>query len=244
MMDTGVATTQQKPGPSLAVSLLILVLGAALAVVGGVEGVTKIVHAVTSPVEVAPANLHRHLSSGTYEIYTDEDVLATISPSQVTVTASNGTRIPVTDTFGVTETLTRNSHSYLGQVRFKVPNSGDYDVAVSGPDGVQFILSNSLGDLAKHAIVWFALLGIGILIAILGAILWIVGAARRHRWRNPRPPAYLTQPAYQAQPQYQTQAAYQPVAATPAPGWYPDPSIPGTSRWWDGTRWTDQTSGP
>jgi uncharacterized protein len=29
-----------------------------------------------------------------------------------------------------------------------------------------------------------------------------------------------------------------------APGWYPDPGVPGGQRWWDGTRWTDHASPP
>lgn len=31
------------------------------------------------------------------------------------------------------------------------------------------------------------------------------------------------------------------VGAMP-PGWFPDPTVPGQYRWWDGMRWTDQTS--
>lgn len=29
------------------------------------------------------------------------------------------------------------------------------------------------------------------------------------------------------------------MAAAPAAGWYPDPASPSSSRWWDGTAWTD-----
>jgi hypothetical protein len=28
-----------------------------------------------------------------------------------------------------------------------------------------------------------------------------------------------------------------------APGWYDDPNVPGSKRWWDGTQWTDHVAG-
>jgi len=32
-----------------------------------------------------------------------------------------------------------------------------------------------------------------------------------------------------------------PVTAGPPPGWYADAGAPGSTRWWDGARWTEHT---
>ncbi|MFD5746770.1 DUF2510 domain-containing protein [Streptomyces sp. NPDC127033] len=34
------------------------------------------------------------------------------------------------------------------------------------------------------------------------------------------------------------------MTTTPPPGWYPDPNVPATERWWDGTVWTAHTRPP
>ena len=89
------------------------------------------------------------------------------------------------------------------------------------------------------AFVWFligfATLGIGWLMVPVSllAILIPVGKVRS---RLPSA-GWYGQPTQYWQPQPYVQ---QPV---PTAGWYPDPTSPGGSRWWDGTKWTEHTTG-
>jgi hypothetical protein len=231
--DPAAHPARRAPGPALWLSVVVIVIGAVLVIVGAAEGVTALVREITSSVYVTPAEFTKHLDTGTYEIFADESAGNVLGPSDVVVTGPGGTHIRVTGVGSVSETISHNSSNYLAEAKFTAPTSGDYKIVVGGPNGVPILVSNSFGDLVKHAALWFVLLGIGLLVGAAGVVMLITGAIRRRRARNQTLRAQYGMP-------YPMQ--YAGVPTGPPPGWYADPSIPGTRRWWDGARWTDQTT--
>jgi hypothetical protein len=241
MTSQPVPAPTRQAGPRLALCIVTIAVGAVLGIGGLVVGIVNVVHAIDGPKATTPADLHVHLSSGTWQIYVRDEVegLGTLSPSQVTVSGPDGARIATRALpSDESESLSSGSTSYHARVRFTAPHDGDYTVEVNGPPGERILLSKSLGDVARGAAIWFAVMGVGILIGFAGSILLVVGIIRRRNARRGPVAAYAG--GYGA---YGVSAM--PAAGVlPPPGWYPDPQQPGTMRWWDGMRWTDQTSSP
>jgi hypothetical protein len=229
------ATGQRhKPGPPLWICIVVIVVAAAMGITGLAVGITKVVHEFAGQVYVAPGSVQRHLTPGTYEVFAG----VTSSDSDIPLRGRGITSVRVVGSGGATispfapsshETLSRGATSYRGIYEFKVSQTGDYGIQVLGAPGEPFFISRSFGDSARHAAGWFVLFGAGLLVGIAGVVLLIVGIVRRSRARR-QPYAYAA-------------GGYQPGAPPPA-GWYTDPQTPGTMRWWDGTRWTDQTQQP
>jgi hypothetical protein len=232
-----------KPGPPLAICIVIIVVATAMGVTGLAVGVTKIVHEFSGVVyrTPPPQPIARTLTSGTYELFQgvrDGHSQTPLQPGGIAGVQVTGPSPVSVFRTGSTERIGRGGTSYLGIWEFKITSTGQYNIAVTGSPGEPFFISRSFGDLAKHAAGWFILMGAGILLGIVGVVLLIVGVVRRSRARKQ---AYAYTAGYPA-------AGYPPAAQQPAgqppAGWYADPQMPGTMRWWDGTRWTDQTQSP
>jgi hypothetical protein len=227
-------TDARQPGPGLVVSILPMVVGAALGITGTALSVRTLVHDFYGPGATAPADFTTHLDSGDWHVYVAEPDLngfgpsaPTISPTDVTISGSDGTPIPVSYAGDSAVTISVGTTTYDEELSFTIPTSGDYDVAVTAPVGTRIKLGRSIASSAHHAAKYLALVSAGVLIGLIGLVMLIVGIVRRQNAKRP--------------PVAPFPAGNPPPAGAPPPGWYSDPTIQGTLRWWDGARWTDHT---
>lgn len=223
------ATVTRPPGPSLRLAIVLMVLGAALAVPTLVAGIIPITRSVSNAdTFVSPGPVVMHLGKGTYMVYeftgngsfdspfSNDDV--TITPADVTVTGPTGLPLTVFDRGSLQETRRSNGGEFVGAARFTTPTDGMYTIAVRSATPTGFAVARPLSAAIRTALPWFALAGVGGIAFVVGVVLLIVGSVRRSH----------VQPAY----------AY---GALPTPGWHPDPWGAAPLRYWDGTQWTGHT---
>jgi hypothetical protein len=236
-----------KPGPSLLVSIIVMVVGALIAVPSAVKAFVPIVRSFTTNPQQTPVDMVKHLSHGTYVVYQRAGSVYAVTETDVSVTdRATGEPVPV-HLPSDSETVTVNGVSYDSQVAFDTPHSGDYEVRVASPgdNNVDVIVTRSLADTVKAVLGWFALMGLGGLTFIAGVVLLIVGATRRGRAKR-MAYAYAAS-GYAGYPQYTPTPSPTPIPSQSIPaGWYPDPTPPAGSpptqkRWWDGSAWTEHT---
>src|SRR3954471_12694967 len=185
---------RKKPGPSLAFSVIVLVLGVVVAVPSIIQAVVPFVRTFAStPSHLTPGVAHLHLSSGDYRVFErtgtrtraggvtfGRNQSVTIEPRDVRVTRENGDQIGVGFP-RTTETITRGSREYTAAVAFRITDGDNYDVAVAPPSPTEIIISRSLGDTFKQSAPWIGATAFAGLVVVAGIVLLIVGLVRRSR---------------------------------------------------------------
>lgn len=186
--------TGRRPGPPLAISIAMIVVGFLVTMAAGISVVLPFVRIVTSAKTLTvPGSTRLHLSSGEYVIFeatgtTDErgGYGRSIDTGSVRITGADGTAVAVSRAGGATETITRDDQDYTGAVEFKLPKTADYDFEIRGDAPGGALVGRSPTDVLRRAVPWMVIGGLGVLIGVAGIVLTIVGSIRRYHWKQGR----------------------------------------------------------
>jgi len=239
-----VATPRKRGKGAIITGLVLLAVGIVMAIGGIVAfgaSAASLLSGLGTP-QTTPVELPKTLDGGTtYAVYeqatsgtgtSGDPYIGSIQPGDVTVQATDGTEVILTDAPSLSQTFSDGSKNYVVVATFDPPVSGQYVVSVK-TDGATIIVAPSLTSVAK-ALPWLALIGVGALLALAGLIVFIIGIVRR----SSKPAVASGYPAQGYAPVPTPSPAARPTGL-PAPGWYPDPERPGGQRYWNGTGWTE-----
>jgi hypothetical protein len=189
---------RRKRGPSLWLSLGLLIGGIGVATPGGIgTGVQFSQSVFTTPSIRTPGVAHQHLKAGRYHIYEQtgtspnnpngpnfpfgDNATPSLTPEEVAITGPHNEQLKVARADD-SETVTRTPNVYTSALTFRVTKDDDYDIKITPEATGRALVSRSLRDTAVAAATWIAMTVIGTLMSILGLVLLIIGIIRRRRY--------------------------------------------------------------
>jgi hypothetical protein len=185
------APAARRPGPSLALSLIVGSVGLLVAIVSVVAIVIPLVGVFTSSVYTVPGEIHLHLHKTQYTVYqrtgqrspfgisNPDASTVPLTPNLLSVTAADGSTVQVFPDYR-SETITRGSTEYTSSLVFDPPSGGDYVLQFKRV-ATTVIVARSVSDAIHGVAVWFGIGAIGGAILVAGIVMLIVGAVRRGR---------------------------------------------------------------
>lgn len=238
---TAPAKTKQ-PGPPLWLSMLVFVIGAVLAGVGGFLAFTGAFEALTAESFELPGSQQRDLEPGEYDVYastgsiTNIGATSDVQASEITVTnIATGETISVRNQ-NVYISLNRQTTSYVAVGIFTVDEAGTYEIDITSSASERAVVGRSVLSSWEQVRVPLVMLGFGSLLTLVGVVMIVIGIVRRGRakkaqraypgaanWQNPAT-AQPSQPGFPAAPP--PGPAHGAPTAPPAPP--PAPSTPQT----------------
>jgi hypothetical protein len=174
-----------RPGPGLALSLLVGFLGIVIGVVAVVAIIIPFADVFRSNTYGVPGTIHLHLDHERYTVY-QRDVFGAsfgsrgLSPETLTVAAGDRSTVPVQYSRH-NETIDRGGSSYHSALEFEPPASGDYTLEFTNAVPTDVVIARSIEDVVRGVLVWFGVGAVGGAVLLAGIVMLIVGITRRGR---------------------------------------------------------------
>jgi hypothetical protein len=182
---TGTTVPKLRGKGTLITGTVLLVLGLAVIVVSIVMTAGAATSLVTQigAAQTAPTTLNSQLNGGTtYAVYeVAQGGAATVQPADITVTGPSGP-VPVANSNATVTANGQGNQNFTEVATFTPPSTGSYAVAVA-TKGALVAVAPALSTAAK-GVAWIAAIIPGVLFALIGVILLIVGAVQRSSSRK------------------------------------------------------------